>query len=104
MALLEKYGHIGRSALELCEKGTQDASLFQKVQLQKALFLTTDKDFFHTVPSLFKDHAGIVVIAIHQPNRQKILQRLEWVLRWLKQGRLAGRVLLVTEYHHLVSP
>ena len=42
--------------------------------------LTTDRDFYHTVPLLYEHHFGVVVIALHQPNRDAILGRLKWLL------------------------
>lgn len=103
IALLATYGHVGRSILEFSPKGSNDIKIFQIAQHEKFIFLTTDKDFFHTVPLLVKDHAGVIVITLHQPNRQKILNRLEWALRWLQQGNITGRVLLVTDYRYLIS-
>lgn len=103
IALLESQGHSGQSILEFLGKGTHDVDVFQAVQRRKAVFLTTDKDFFHTIPLLFKDHVGVVVIALRQPNRAKLLERLKWVLRWMQQGDIKGRVLFVTDHHHLIS-
>ncbi|MBI4023652.1 MAG: DUF5615 family PIN-like protein [Verrucomicrobia bacterium] len=103
LALLARYGHVGQSILDFSRKGTDDLEIFEVAQRAKAVFLTTDKDFFHTVPLLVKDHAGVVVIALAQPNRQKLLDRLQWVLRWMQQGDISGRALLVTDHHHLIS-
>jgi len=36
------------------------------------VFLTTDRDFFHTIPHIHDKHAGIIVIALRQPNRSTI--------------------------------
>ena len=103
IALLEKEGHAAQSVLELARKGTDDVEVFKTAQAQKAVLLTTDKDFFYTVPLLFKNHCGVIVIALAQPNRRKILDRLKWSLRWLKQGNITGRVLLVSDHHHWIS-
>jgi len=55
-----------------------DAWLFSETQKQKAVFLTTDKDFFHTVPWLFSEHAGAIIVNLRKPNRAQILAKLEW--------------------------
>jgi len=103
IALLKAQGHTGQSVLDFAGKGSDDLEVFKTAQAQKAVLLTTDKDFFYTVPLLFKNHAGVVVIALSQPNRQKILDRLRWALRWLKQGDITARVLLVSDQHHWIS-
>ena len=103
LALLAGHGRVGHGILEFSSKGADDADIFQVAQREKAVFLTTDKDFFHTVPLLVKDHAGVVVIALHQPNRRKLLDRLQWALRWMQQGDIRSRVLLVTDHRHLIS-
>lgn len=104
IVLLKEKGHSAKSVLEFSQKGSDDVALFQLAQKENAVFLTTDKDFYHTVPLLFENHSGVVVIALHQPNREKILSRLDWVLRWLQQGSVAGKVLLVGDHQHLIAP
>ena len=74
--LLEHCGHTAQSALEFLSKGSDDTEVFRVAQ---AILVTTDKDFFHTVPLLHKEHVGVIVIALHQPNRQKLLNRFEMV-------------------------
>jgi predicted nuclease of predicted toxin-antitoxin system len=53
IALLETEGHSAKSILDFVSSGTSDFSLFEEVQRQNAILLTTDKDFFHTIPLLF---------------------------------------------------
>ena len=62
-------------------EGADDESVFSIAQERGAVLLTTDRDFFHTVPHVFPQHHGVVVIALRQPNRQNLLARLEWFLR-----------------------
>ena len=38
------------------------------------------QDFFHTIPFQYQSHHGIIVIALYQPNRTNITQKLKWVL------------------------
>lgn len=44
------------------------------------VLLTTDRDFYHTVPYLYPQNHGIVVVALHQPNRENIIKKLSWFL------------------------
>lgn len=59
------------------QEGADDDTIFRLAQEQGAVFLTTDRDFFHTIPLLVQDHQGVMVVALRQPNRQGILKRLE---------------------------
>jgi predicted nuclease of predicted toxin-antitoxin system len=103
LSLLTKYGHTGHSVLEFTATGTDDLKVFDVAQTQQAVLVTTDKDFYHTIPLLFSEHHGVVVIALHQPNREKLLRRPEWAMRWMKQGDIRGRVLLVTDQQHVLA-
>ncbi len=61
-----------------------------------AVLLSTDKDFFHTVPFLFASHPGVIVVALSQPDRESILRRLQWAL--LQIGTITqSKVYLVTD-------
>lgn len=61
-------------------EGASDIELFGCAQEKSAILLTTDRDFFHTVPTLFDTHHGVIVIALRQPSRAAILSKLEWLL------------------------
>jgi predicted nuclease of predicted toxin-antitoxin system len=95
--LLEAAGHSCLDARVLAPEGSADDALFRLAQDRQAVFLTTDKDFFHTVPTHFATHHGAVVIALSQPNGAAILARLADALRYLRTSRLAGKVLLLTD-------
>ena len=77
--------------------GLSDSWLFGEAQKQKAVFLTTDKDFFHTVPWLFPEHAGAIIVNLRQPNRAQILAKLEWALEFLKSHPIENHVLLLRD-------
>jgi hypothetical protein len=95
--LLKGFGH------DLCDLvydpniGLSDHWLFGEAQKLKAVFLTTDKDFFHTIPWLFSEHAGAIVVNLRQPNRAQILQKLEWALEFLKSHPIENHVLLLRD-------
>ncbi len=61
-------------------EGIADSEIFSLAQREKAVFLTTDKDFYHTIPYLYPNHFGVIVIALRQPNSKSILERLKWFL------------------------
>jgi predicted nuclease of predicted toxin-antitoxin system len=61
-------------------QGSDDFVLFRLAQQNQAILLTTDRDFYHTVPLIYEEHCGVIVIALKQPNRAAILSRLSWIL------------------------
>ena len=78
--LLMELGHqvIDIRGTEL--QGIDDFRLFEVAQENGAILLTTDRDFYHTVPLRYSDHHGVVVIALKQPNRDAILSKLSWII------------------------
>jgi len=83
---LTAAGHACSRALDHFPAGTTDDDLFAKAQELCAIFVTTDRDFFHTVPWLHNHHAGVIAITLAQPNRAALLARLRDAV-----GRLHGR-------------
>jgi len=78
--LLESQGHAVYDIRGTDKEGLSDADIFEICRKQRAIFLTTDRDFFHTVHFIAKPHYGIIVIALPKPNAKHIIERLEW---WL---------------------
>ena len=74
-----------------------DDKLFAHAQEQNAIFVTTDKDFFHTIPLSFARHHGAIVITLRKPNRTDLLRRLTDALILLVQRDLHDTVWLVTD-------
>jgi len=94
---LQKAGHSAIHALEIFPPGTTDDRLFVHAQNEHALFVTTDKDFFHTIPLMFKEHQGIIVITLRRPNREALLQRLSDALVILGEKPRSNVVWLLTD-------
>ena len=61
-----------------------DEAVFAAALRQKAVILTSDRDFYHTIPLLHPLHSGIVVVALSQPNRAAIQARLKWFMDNIK--------------------
>jgi predicted nuclease of predicted toxin-antitoxin system len=53
LAHLQVAGHKASHALDSFPQGAPDGKLFAHAQEQNAIFVTTDKDFFHTIPLSF---------------------------------------------------
>jgi predicted nuclease of predicted toxin-antitoxin system len=77
-------------------EGEDDKHIFERAQKHQAVFLTTDKDFFHTIQFLYESHHGIIVIALSQPNAEKILEKLERALEFIKSFDIYSQCILLT--------
>jgi spore maturation protein CgeB len=69
-----------------------------------AVFLTTDRDFFHTIPHLHESHCGIIVIALKKPNRAAIMEKLLWILDRLKPSDFTNRVIQLRDRAWIAIP
>jgi len=78
-------------------EGLGDSDIFKQSQLKEAIFLTTDRDFFHTIPFLYESHYGVVIITLSQPDSFKILAKLRIALEFLQDRDLFSRCLLLTD-------
>jgi predicted nuclease of predicted toxin-antitoxin system len=71
--LLRDRGHSVIDLRETGNEGADDTFVFEMAQERQATLLTTDRDFYHTVPHLYAGHYGVVVVALRQPNRRNIV-------------------------------
>ena len=97
LAHLEGAGHKASHALDIFPPGTAADKLFAHAQEQSAIFVTTGKDFFHTIPLSCARHHGAIVITLRKPNRADLLRRLADVLALLGDRGLPDTVWLVTD-------
>ena len=90
---LEQRGHTVFDCRGTADEGADDNRIFDVAQQHQATLLTTDRDFYHTVPWIHSEHCGVVVIALKQPNRKAILERLDWLLAQQSLLPLTNKVL-----------
>jgi predicted nuclease of predicted toxin-antitoxin system len=102
--LLAERGHETLDIRGTGKEGLNDSDLFLLAQASQAVFLTTDRDFFHAIPHLYPRHAGVVVVALRQPNRENILAKLSWLLDHVPAGQLGARVFLLRDASYVVYP
>ena len=105
MAYLEAEGHQVFDIRGTKHEGCNDQDIFSMAQAKKACFLTTDKDFFHTVPFLFDFHHGVIIVTLKKPNGAAILTRLKWLLASfdvLDSAKLAAKIYLLEDKRFLV--
>jgi predicted nuclease of predicted toxin-antitoxin system len=96
--ILEAAGHEVFDIRGTKKEGAADRIIFELAQKLQAIFLTTDKDFFHTIPMQFnRKHYGVIIIALRQPNGPAILKKFDSVLRFIQNFKLASNVILFTD-------
>jgi predicted nuclease of predicted toxin-antitoxin system len=95
--LLYELGHqvIDIRGTEL--QGIDDFRLFELAQENGAILLTTDRDFYHTVPLRYSDHSGVIVIALKQPSREAILSKLRWIISQDFMGSIHNTIYLLRD-------
>lgn len=103
-AMLSGRGHEILDFRGSVNEGMPDTEVFKMAQAATAVLLTTDRDFFHTIPHLFDEHSGVVVVALRQPNRRNILAKLEWVLDHIKPSDFVNRVIQLRDKTWIAIP
>ncbi len=95
--IISELGHHVFDIRGTIDEGCEDKYIFEKAQEYQAVFLTTDKDFYHTFPFLYDSHSGIIVINLRQPNGPAILNKLSWALNFLAKNKISDCCLMLTD-------
>lgn len=95
--LLHDYGHEVVDIRGTIQQGINDFQLFDYAQQIEAILLTTDRDFYHTIPLQYSSHFGVIVIALKQPNRAALLSKLAWLLANEKISSIANKIILLRD-------
>ena len=96
--ILEEQGHTVHDVRCTKDEGMSDLAIFKLAQIKQALFLTTDKDFFHTIPHLFEHHHGVIIIALRKPNRKTITDKLLYALKHFDLSTFKSKTLLLRDH------
>ena len=91
---LKNLGHDVLDIRGTNEQGMDDESLWQKVQAEQRLFITTDKGFIHHRD---ETHFGILVIRLRQPNEQKIHQRVMQAVNQFSEEEWQGLTVVMRD-------
>ena len=94
---LKDSGHNVIDIRSTDNEGLDDYSIFKLCQSYSAIFLTTNRDFFHTIPFLFPKHYGVIVIALSQPNRSTIFEKLKWVVEESNINNFSNKIILLRD-------
>lgn len=100
--LLEELGHEVIDIRGTVDEGADDERLFALAQAAMAVILTTDRDFYHTIPLQYNHHHGVIVIALKQPNRHAILERLRWALQQSFMDEMANTIVLLRDHTYRI--
>ena len=95
--LLEKKGHTVFDIRGTKQEGITDTEIFSLAKEAQAIFLTSDKDFYHTIHLTEKPHHGIIVIALRQPNSRAIIEKITWILDNLDRFSFTNECILLTD-------
>jgi predicted nuclease of predicted toxin-antitoxin system len=95
--ILEKQGHMVFDIRGTVHEGMADTEIFSLAKKEQAIFLTSDKDFYHTIHLTEKPHYGIIVIALRQPNSQAIIEKITWVLNNIERFSFKDGCILLTD-------
>jgi predicted nuclease of predicted toxin-antitoxin system len=95
--ILKAEGHKVFDLRGTEREGCSDIIIFEEAMKQKAVFLTTDKDFYHTIHFLYENHYGIIVIALSQPDAASILSKLRTALGTIQKMNIHSTSYLLTD-------
>lgn len=103
-AYLSGLGHATFDLRGTPDEGCDDKRVLERAIAEHAILLTTDRDFFHTIGAETPNHPGIVVVALKQPNRERILDRLDWIINHFTPDVFPGRVFQLRDRTWLAYP
>jgi predicted nuclease of predicted toxin-antitoxin system len=102
--ILKQKGHKVIDVRDMDIQGQSDEIIFESAQKENAVLLTTDNDFFHTIPHIYTKHCGVVVIALRQPNRKNILEKISWILDHIEDFSFDSKAYLLRDNSFIEYP
>ena len=91
---LKDLGHDVLDIRGTHEEGLPDPLLWQKVQNEKRLLITTDKGFTGQRAEL---HHGILIIRLRQPNELKIHSRIMQAINQYSESEWKGFLVIMRD-------
>ena len=91
---LAEMGHAVRDLRGTADKGMSDQDLWQIAQREQRLLITTDKGF-----SAHRNaqHAGVLIVRLKQPNRQRIHDRVLQALSRFQEGQWPRMIVIMRD-------
>lgn len=94
VAWLKDSGHDVLDIRGTTEQGLTDELLWEKVQRENRLLITTDKGF---AAHRAEPHYGILIVRLRQPNEQKIHTRITQSINQYSEGEWQGLLIVVRD-------
>ena len=91
---LREMGHIVTDIRNTPDKGMTDDAVWAMVQREKQLLITTDKGF---TQYRNKQHQGILIVRLRQPNRHKIHQRVMKAITQFSEKKWPGMLVVMRD-------
>lgn len=95
---LRDLGHQADTVLDEGYGGADDERIWVAAQEEGRLLVTQDMDFSDLRKFGFHSHNGIMLVRLHEPNRAKLIRRLQSVFETEDIGRWAGCFVIVTDH------
>ena len=77
--------------------GHGDAEIWEAAQAESRFLITQDLDFSDIRQFAPGTHAGVLLVRLHSPSRQNLIERVENVLKTENVDEWAGCFVVVTE-------
>ncbi|MBL8028044.1 MAG: DUF5615 family PIN-like protein [Fibrobacteres bacterium] len=100
--ILSSAGHVVYDVRGTTNEGCSDEIIFKLSLDKKAIFLTTDLDFFHTIPKLYPSHFGIIIVALSHSNSNAIIDKVNWAINHFDKDELSQICLLLTDRKFMI--
>ena len=94
VAELRTLGHDVLDIRGTVNQGISDDVLWQMIQQDKRLLITTDKGF---VQYRDEPHTGILIVRLRQPNAQKIHERVMQAIAQFSEDEWDGLVVVMRD-------
>jgi predicted nuclease of predicted toxin-antitoxin system len=94
VAELKNLGHDVLDIRGTIEQGLTDDLLWEKVQSENRLLITTDKGFANY---RVESHYGILIVRLRQPNEQKIHLRIMQAINQYSESEWAGLLVVMRD-------
>ncbi|MCY4089553.1 MAG: DUF5615 family PIN-like protein [Caldilineaceae bacterium] len=91
---LRSLGHDVHDIRGTVDEGMQDDALWDMAQQEKRILITTDKGFTHY---RMRQHHGVLVIQLRQPNRRKIHARIMQALTRFPDSEWPGLLVVMRD-------
>jgi predicted nuclease of predicted toxin-antitoxin system len=91
---LQDLGHDVRDIRGTADEGMQDEDLWELVQREERLLITTDKGFTHYRTA---HHYGILVVRLRKPNRHRIHHRIMQAMAQFAEAEWPGLLVVMRD-------